>query len=377
MTQPKETRREFLNDGARFSASLFLLLACTPTVKIKTPEVKEKEMIPQDGDIVIESNSPYLLRSSKKYPLPKGVAVFNRNTRASEFGARTFTISKGSIDRIAEGVVKPNPSLDQIGDLKSNRSIEGGGQKIIYFSGFMQDYGDLYQDVLFNDVFTDTQNSLKELLWGEDDRLFFTYGAEGLKGYDVTATMRDVWENVRLASLLIARFKEQFPLERFNLIAHSLGGFIAFFAAEDHLDAINNVVLLNSPVLGLRPDLIRIIAAEGLSRAFGDKVVKQLLSFWDDENHRRHVYELVSKMRKYGNRLYTFGTEGDSIVPPESSILEGSMDEIEGEKIVKKLMPINTKNHPLHIHRRLLSKEEAPLQMDYVKKIMGRNLAHP
>jgi len=375
------SRREFLQDLA--SLAIFPSLPIPQNLDrdrqlIQEIEItQEIESAPRYGDVLISGSRAYLLKPEGRYLLPEGIDVYNRKSRANEFGSRAFSISTETIEQIPLVSVFPLfPIIDQIGDAKAHRSLEGGGQKIMYVSVFMHDAGELFQNVRANKTFRDVQDALSELAWGELDRLYFTYGApDGLRGYDIWATMRDFWENVRLASSLIGRFKKQLPLERFNFFGFSLGGAILFFALEEHLEIVNNMVLLNAPVLGLPDDIVRRIAAETLKRMYGDKVAYQLIDLWSNIKHKRRVYELVLKMKQRGTKLYTSGTEGDFIVPPQSAILIGSEDYIDGEKIEKKIMPVDTSNNPLFIHRRPLIKRQAPKQFAYYKKIMGKNFA--
>lgn len=338
--------------------------------------IPEAENVPRYGDVLASGNEAYLLKPEGRYLLREGIDVYNRTSGANEFGSRAFVVPSGTIEQIPLIPISPLIPIDNMGDAKAHRSLTGGGQKIMYGPGFMHDAGELFQNVRTNKTFREIQDTLEELSWTELDRLYFTYGApDGFRGYDIWATMRDFWENVRLASSLIGRFKKQFPLERFDFFGDSLGGAILFFALADHLEIVNNIVLLNSPVLGLPDDIIRRAAAEILKRFYSDKVAYQLLDFWNNIKHKRRVLELTLKMKQRGVRLYTFGTEGDFIVPPQSAILIGSEDYIDGERIEKKIMPVDTSNNLLFIHRRPLIKRQAPKQFEYYKKITGKNFA--
>lgn len=365
--------REFTRRAVFSIITGAILSGCNKPPEINTTVVKERENVPTQGDVLFDGKTHYLLRSGRVYPLSKGLDIYNRNSRAKEFGSRVFVVSSSTVNRFPLGNIPSLIQLDQIGDIKANRSLEGGGQKNIYFSGFMNDLGETFQEFRLNEVFGDIQEELATNKWSESDRLFYTYGSEGIHGYDIWATMRDPWENVKLASELINRFKEQFPLERFNLIGHSLGAFILFFAAEDHLDAINNLILLNGPILGLPSTLWSTVGSQILSQIYGDKAGKELLRLWGDSKHREHVKKILSQAKSIGNRIYTFGTENDLIVPPESSMLDGTEEELDGEKMERLLHKELTDGDYLWIHGKLLRAGSAPVQLEYYKKIIGEN----
>lgn len=348
----------------------------TPTTQaiVEIPKTKEGEADYRQGDILTNGTDFFELRGGVRFLLHKGINEYSRRTRAGEFGARLAFVSQKTIDGIPLGEIPRYPLTDMTQMKKANRSLDGGGQKITFFLGFANTLGTHWEGVsdgggVFGKI---QQRVLKDMGWGIEDFLFDTHGTMGKEGFGFAATMRDINQNALYGMATFQRTKE-FVLERNNVFGFSIGGLIALLALENHLDNVNNIFLLDSPILGLPPTGINTTIGVFLSQVYGDKVMGQLMDLWENEDHHQRIRRIVAKIRREKKGFYTWGVEG-SFIPTASSVLEGTTEAVDGIRI----NPILARNafitDPRITHGRLLDPQEAPQHAECIKRIIKRNV---
>lgn len=329
-------RREFLRDGAIFLAGigvLPLLSACEePKEEQHEPQkTKEIEGVPQDGDVAVVGEEPFLLRNKKRYLIPD-LRIYTRNTKLEWYGRKTLYLSQGSLqDRPIGDVPRARRLFDKTTNVE--KIINPFGQEIlVFFPGFITDGGMPWETIRpASDTFVSLLVGLKPKGWGLADSFFFTYGKERLIEYEAKHTARSPEENMQYAIDFIATLKEEFPLAQFNIICHSLGGLFGLAAAKKHFDAINNLILINSPIRGIEGTLFRKgLAGTGrklLEPYVGDeKVSDYLFDAWSNKKYQKELEEFVSFFTSIGRQIIVVVDESDPVVPAESSSLKGAKE---------------------------------------------------
>lgn len=215
------------------------------------------------------------------------------------------------------------------------------------------------------------RDSLKKGGWDFRDNFFFAYDPISLRQYKTTDTMRDPKDNIANAIAFIQKLKEEFPLAQFNLIGHSLGGVFALEAAREHKDAVNNLILISSPVRGLNDNffdrnikapVIKEFASQNGIDLRSEQVSNYLFNIWNDDYHKA-LDKFVAEFTGSGKVITDFFSNDDLFVPVESVELIGA------KKIT---VSVKGASNPLEAHGRLLTN----LQVEaMIGEIIGPNLA--
>ena len=249
-----------------------------------------------------------------------------------------------------------------------------GQEILVFFPGLTTDGGMPYETIKpVSDTFVSLLVGLKTKKWGLENSFFFTYGKERLIEYEAKHTARSPEENMRYAIDFISVLKEEFPLAQFNIICHSLGGLFGLAAAQKHPDAINNLILINSPIRGIEGNLFRkgLVGAgrKLLEPYIGDeKVSDYLFNLWGNKKYQRELGEFVLFFTSIGRKIIVVTDENDPIVPVESASVKGAK-EIRLAKTTNAPIPIN---EWLVAHGRPLRDKEA---IGQIGGELGENLA--
>lgn len=344
---------------------------------------------PEDGDVIFIDQKPYLLRAGKRYPIPD-IDRLVEYTKFAKYGGRVFREQRLSIgvDSIPLGEVPQEPTIIDpfTGDIKINKRL--GGEMNIYVGGFLTDVGDVYNTSdPKKDIFLSIRKGLEQDGWQDFDNLFFNYGQRMSGRYETKDTARDPAENIKHALEFMQVLKEKFPLIKFNLIAHSLGGIFALACAMEHWDAINNLILINSPVRGFNGDDCQRrgawILKQGLRLRLGmdEKVTDYLFSLWNNKTYQKEIEEFAEFMSGIGKRLIVIYTDGDRVVSPESAIIENAeLLRLEGPTLEDEC-PVSIFPPRVNIPtlREIARRHGAPLKnptvRNHIKEAIGKNLA--
>lgn len=344
------TRREFLRGAALFGGAV-LLSQVVPGCE--TPEepstslrkAKEIEGIPQDGDVVVVGREPFLLKNNKRYPIPD-LRIYTRNTKLERYGRKTLYLPQGSLqDRPTSDVPRARRLFDKT--TNTEKIINPFGQEIlVFFPGFITDGGMPWETIRpLSDTFVSLLVGLKSKKWGLVDSFFFTYGKERLIEYEARHTARAPEENMEYAIDFLGILKEEFPLAQFNIICHSLGGLFGLAAAKKHFDAINNIILINSPIRGIEGNLFRrglVGSGRKLLEPYvgEEKVSDYLFNAWDSKKYQKELADFVLFFTSIGRQIIVVIDESDPVVPAESSLVKGAK-EIRLAKTTNRPIPIN------------------------------------
>lgn len=349
------------------------------------PLIRERK-IPEEGDVIIIEGAPYLLGSSKRYPIP---LTYPKNSKLERYGRRMLGIGGEQFAHypivdpsrqltIIESITNLHPNLEErerVGRMISKK-LHGGGEMLLFFPGFLTDEGEPFSPFFPRlDTFTTFIQGLSSRGWQFWDSLFFNYGEDiWLDRYDIKNTLRDPAENIRHSKKFLATLKEELPLIRFNIIAHSLGCIFALAAAAEHPERVNNLVLINGPLKGLEKTAQRVVEVTALKGKVagygGEKVTDYLFNLWGNKAYQKWLGDTVRFLRSIGIRVTAVVDEGDGIVPPGSSFIEEAetLTIRTGEKIG--LLPEYEKGFANH--GRPLKYKEA---IDSIGEKIGQDLA--
>lgn len=330
------TRREFLQRAALLGGAALLsqvVPGCETPEEPSPPPQKSKELenIPRDGDVVMVGGEPFLLRNDKRYLIPD-LRIYVRNTKLERYGKKTLYLPQGSPqDRPIGDVPRARRLFDKT--TNTEKIINPFGQEIlVFFPGFTTDGGMPWETIRpVNDTFVSLLIGLKSKKWGLVDSFFFTYGKERLIEYEARHTARPPEENMQYAIDFLSTLKEEFPLAQFNIICHSLGGLFGLAAAKKHFDAINNLILVNSPIRGIEGNLFRrglVGSGRKLLEAYigEEKVSEYLFNAWDSKKYQKELEEFVSFFTSIGRQIIVVVDENDPIAPVESSLVKGAKE---------------------------------------------------
>ena len=276
----------------------------------------------QMGDVVIVDREHYLLRQNQSHPI-LDLEKYKRFSKLTEYGRKILPASTDLFARYP--IVQPNKLTDLglidpfSGEFKDQKQF--GGEMLVFFGGFMTDEGMPYSEILPDeDTFVEIRKKLRKTNWHARDALFFTYGEKGLNKYQSKHTVRLPQDNITNALEFFEKIKSLFPLVQFNLIAHSLGGIFALEVARRHQDAINNLILVNSPIRGIEQTFARRVetrfARQILKPMIGDEQVSDyLFSLWSNQLHQKTLDGFATSFIRSGRSLMVVIAEDDPIVP--------------------------------------------------------------
>lgn len=310
-----------------------------PRIPIEFTPIMERGNLPSAGDIVVIDKKPLLVGKNELIIIPP---TYTRNTKFEQYGGRVFTSGGDRFSsypirdpRMTDNMfdwmlaIDTNPSQQEMIRKKIDRKLANGGEMLLFFPGFITDDGIPYDPIVPRvDTFTTFLNGLKRG-WETWDALYFNYGEKlWIDRYQLANTTRDPNQNARHAKQLVGELKQELPLVKFNFIAHSLGGLFALHAAVAHPDAVNNLVLINSPLKGFEKTAGQVVKVEAMRKAlwvhgiFDEKVTDYLFALWKDQAYQKWVSDAVKFLRSLGKRVLVVIDEGDGVVSRESAEVE-------------------------------------------------------
>lgn len=296
------------------------------------PEGEAISFLP--GDVVgHEEIGIWYLRNGKRYRVQNWDWFKSRQ----KFDRGEWPVARELIERIPVGEV-PRPAPGETGIRNWDGTMKEfqpfGGRMIIYMGGHGSNSSS--QTVSFEVI----KEFLRQDGWNDNVSLEGTYSLiesnEGFfpVGYSEIHTYRNPQESIKKVELLIQWYKERFPLTKFILVGHSLGGFILFNSARAHVDAVETVVTLDSPLKGIdRVLLTRLteagdeLIARGARLFSNSEVGRYLADKGDDEKFGQEAEVNGWYLVSHGVRLITATNKDDIFIPEHVAVLENSRRE--------------------------------------------------
>lgn len=313
------SRRAFIG-----ALGAFLLVGC------ESAEAKEKDF--GQGDVIRVGNQGFSLRNGGTYLIPD-LPKFLEYTKADQYGIKVKDFLSIS------GVVKKFPLRQAekrdfvvdffAGNIKHPKN--SGGEINFFSSGFMTDdqgSASPSTDIMPNKTFTLFRDKLKGNNFDFSDNVFFSYGQTLLHHFSAQDTFKDPGKNIDYALKQFEQLMIDFPFAQFNLVGHSLGGLFCLAIAMKYPYAINNLILLSSPVRGIERTRGRDVMQKlkELLPFIGDEQVSEyLFKRWESPTFGPELDAFGEFFTKSGKRLLIATAEDDPIVPKESVLIRGAV----------------------------------------------------
>lgn len=345
-------RRDFL-----FTTGLFgvLAAACSRPVTIgEGGEVVEQERTATFGDVVvIQDNKAYLLSSDNKRHEFRSEDEIRRYAAASkltEYGRGVFPVAKEELDKYPL-----QPRLDDaflISPYTGLPIVNQMGEVALLWAGLFSNY-DFSYEITPQGTFPVIAAGLKEKEWPNSESLLFTYHnlaprvelnevlQKGGFGYTPWDTLQGLNDLFKYADEHCEATHEQLPFCQQDSIAHSLGGVLALHAAMAHPDWFNVLVLINSPVRGLKKDFARRVlydafnkiplaklAELGIDTKYvegGKALLNDLFALWENKDYQRKLDDFTASFIRSGKKIVVVTDENDPIVHEEEASLKGAI----------------------------------------------------
>jgi len=327
------TRRDFLTAVG----SAALAVACKGIPNLETqPDAEKKESDPQMGDIIVIGNNAQLLSNELRYQIRDLPTYLRRSkTKGKVHTFKNDEEARGIFAQYPQGKYKSFEFGLGQGDVK--RENQDGGEKLILIQGFLSSDSRPYLQIIpRKDTFIALRKRLKADGWDPDpsdprlkdilflDSYIFTYSEDELKTQSLAYTFESPEKINDIARSFIKKLIERSPFDQNNGFGHSLGGIYVLEMAMAYPFAFNNLIIVNSPILGLDLNILQKagigILRENLSQ-FGidpTKVIDYLSKLWGDERKNK-LKQFFHDFTKRGGKVLIVYTEGDVIVTRDST----------------------------------------------------------
>lgn len=331
----KETRRELFDNLGKLSLLPFVqeLGRFLPNL-----EAERNPLIP--GNVVRdEQGKRYVIKEElddrgnkvlRRYRIESfgywGVNVGhirNQHPR-NEYYARTSELSRIPITKV--------PQDDTVDFWDGSKKVHNseGGTKFVFIAGLGSQSGNRNFDTL--------KNRLRELEYDERDFLDATYRIDFRKktlGVPFTTidSTKDPMKTLEVMDQLMYLWKKQFPLEKFWLIGHSQGGWLAYELARRHPDAAIGVISLSGALKGARltplPTPIESTTAYVLKGEGG----KFFIDRGANPSTSQFVEEEVKKIQEQKILFLPYASTDDWVTEEKFSYVENARQELFGRKL--------------------------------------------
>ncbi|MDO8639884.1 MAG: alpha/beta hydrolase [bacterium] len=212
-----------------------------------------------------------------------------------------------------------------------------GGLKIIPIAGLGTVTGD--------NTFSHILPVLSELGYKDRDILDPTYKIDLQKPllglpYSLKESTQDPLKSFYNMNQLLDLWKKQFPLEKFWLLGHSQGGWLALWLAAANPDCIAGVIGLDAAMVGADLTPFSIIERFG-ARIFGGEAGEYFINLGEDEISRLKTKEQVNRIKQKGIVFVSFSSSNDRVVRTEFTLAEMS-DTLFSKERVSPVFPMES-----------------------------------
>lgn len=284
-------------------------------------------------DVIGNKDGLWYLRNLKRYKI-QNWDWFKERQRYTKV---PISIDKGIIEMIPVGEV-PGPKEGQLGWLDWDGTLKEfqpyGGRMIIFVGGYD---GNTTSQL---EAFAQIKAKLVEKGWNERQFLEATYNIDIDTRRKLVLPTAYFSENTKIyppqsfskMRLELQRYKEMFPLTKFVLIGHSLGGLMAFESAIGNEDAVETVITLDSPLKGFDRALWNELS-DHIVQFMGHEVGDYLVPMGDDTEKVAQQEQKAQQMRDRGTKIFTFANKHDWFVRNKVAVLDKADTLFDGREV--------------------------------------------
>lgn len=316
----------------------------------RTP-FEERQNIPLLRDVIRYGNTYYLIGRDRVYPMtPSGFEEYRYKSFFNERGRRVFVNQGVELLDLPRGKLINEEVIyeDFTGAPKFTKNK--GGVINVFIMGSFSDQGVLYDITPTIELFPAIrgEEGLGALGWTDLDSFFFLYGKRGIDAFTPADTVKDPQEIFRDSDEFMDYLEETFPFCQINLFEHSWGVVIGQRMAQRYAHMINARVSIAGPTRGINKKgrawippgipIHREFAAD-IFRTFlrvtgiDERMTTHLFSIWNDKGYQKELDEFPAQFRGAGKILLDLTSVDDLIVPVESTLLRGKVNELNGRRI--------------------------------------------
>lgn len=327
------SRREFDALVVKGLAAWFLLPPLE-TLGRFLPNPEKESISPELGDVVLTENGQrYLIKQElegerlvrRRYQIPD----FNFWKAVVGYQGQEKEINQAALGDIPEAPVSQETEVPHWDGTTKNHSPDGG-IKFIPIGGIHTQTGD--------NTFSEIKKALGELGFSEADILEPSYRIDRQKPllglpYTDKDSSQNHQQSLENLNLLIYLWKKQFPLEKFWLLGHSHGGWLAYELARKHSDAVAGVITFDGAIKGAKvtpyPTPVESLGA----RAFYGESAGFLVERGADAQTSLSVEKEVKRLQENGLIFVSFASTEDYIVKPQYALVQASNKNFGGKEI--------------------------------------------
>lgn len=396
--ETRPSRRAFLRTAVAAGIAPFLPgcgegqfpdLSFPPNITERQP-ISERERTIKPGDAAYADGTFYLSRNGRLYSFSlQDFAEYRRVTKFDMYGRKVISGPRSMIEGYKiEQILASSDIRAGYLDLATNvykNPKNKGGEAIRFFSGFTDASGVPYNPVRSKETFSIIRGGmcLAQDGWTEWDMYINTYGESGLEEFDIKDTIQDPKISIEKSAEIAGKVYEDQPGLQDNYVCHSLGGVIALDMVMKYPDCVNNLVFLNSPLLGFRPTADRRLIQKALPwylRAkYGVDIQENATEFlfkrWEDKKYRKKVEEFVKEFTAQGKKIVCISVGEDPVVPTESAFLPGAENILIGEERIYSLLNGKDREDAIKNFPKHGEVLWHPKVLETIRRTIGKNLA--
>lgn len=359
--------------------------------KEEHPPLIERPNEPLLREAIRYGNTYYLVGKKKVFPMsPRDFEEYRYKSMFDERGRRVFVNKGVELLDLPRGKTRDKSPLIDLytGDVKFSSEVLN-----LFIPGSLTEGGIMHSPIPLQSLHPAIQGGLSELGWTQFHTLYFTWGKKELKEFSAADTVKDPEETSQNIFEYMDYLEENLPYTQLNTFEHSYGVVVGDEMAKRYPHMINTRVTVSGPSRGLDKigfviippfdiPIPRGIAAyifSGFLRAAGidERMTARLFSNWNDKKYQRELDESAATFEGMGRAHLDLTSVDDLIVPVESTLRRGKVNELNGRRVPSawKLLlekPRDPVDALIRHHWALL---KHPLMVGLVKEAIGENRA--
>lgn len=373
LEKPQRTAQKAIR-GITMAGVIFVSAACGGEGQhIPPPNSPSTSQESFDDLVVSTQGKNYIAKADLAFEIPE-VVVFQRKSKydINEKGkvVQLTSLFNLKISKVENGEIVLDPCTSSV-----TESSPQGGEITKYFPGFLDEDGTIRTEINPQEqTFKTIRNRLKQE-WGDKREIFSQWGACGVqRQYTAKDTGKSLPESIEQEDKVFKAQKKSSPLVRYNFVGYSLGAPLALEVARRNSHAVNNIILIDGPIKGLKlpksftkDDLAAARAGIQLRYGFDEKISQYLLDLAQNTAYHQQIEDFARDFTSTEKKLITITSSSDQFMPPDLATLQNAT-KIPGGSVIQ-IQPTGSylKDHGALLPNRITG--------DIVVNALGKNLA--